>query len=71
MFSYLIDFSDVKRRLKRLFDAHWRGLAGVAFMALAMAAIEYDEIIAPEVNRLSDGWSTVADFSRRLTSFTL
>ena len=71
MFGYLFDLNEAKQGLGRLFDAQWRVLAGAAFMALAMAAIEYEEVIAPEVARLSGGWSTVADFSRKLTSFTL
>jgi hypothetical protein len=41
-------------------------------MLMAMAAIQYDEQIAQEVNRLSDGWTSVAtDFSRWLASLTL
>ena len=72
MFSTAIELSEAKQKLRRLFDAQWRVLAGVAFVALAMAAIQYEEVIAPEVARLSDGWSTVAtDFGRKLSSFTL
>ncbi len=61
----------VGEMLRRAFDAPWRALVGIAFVAMAMASIQYDERIAPGVNRLSDGWSSVADFGRRLTSFTL
>jgi hypothetical protein len=72
MFGYFFDLTEAKQMLRRAMDAQWRALAGLAFMALAMAAIQYEEIIAPELTRLSDGWSTVAtDFSRRLASFTL
>jgi uncharacterized membrane protein len=72
MFGYAIDLGEVRRILRGVLDAQWRTFAGLVFMALAMAAIEYDEFIAPEVSRISDGWSTVAtDFSRRLASFTL
>jgi len=72
MFRYFFDITEAKQVLRRMRDAQWRALAGLAFMALAMAAIEYEEIIAPELSRLSAGWSTVAtDFSRRLASFTL
>ncbi len=72
MFGYVLDLSGVKQTMQRAFDAQWRVWGGLAFMALAMVAIQYDEIIAPEVARLSDGWSTTAsDFSKRLTSFTL
>ncbi|MBC7767305.1 MAG: hypothetical protein H7124_00810 [Phycisphaerales bacterium] len=72
MFGYNIDLSGVKSRLRVLANAQWRMLGGLAFMILAMAAIQYDELVAPEVNRLSDGWSTAAtDFRSRLASFTL
>ena len=70
MFGF--DLSDVRETLRTLFDAHWRALAGAAFMTLALVSIEYDEFVAPEVSRISDGWATAAtDFSRRLTSFSL
>jgi hypothetical protein len=47
-------------------------MAGVAFMLLAMAAIQYDEVIAPRFEDLSDGWSDVAaGVGRRLASFSL
>ena len=59
MFGTMIDLSEAKRTLRRLFDAQWRVLAGVAFMALAMAAIQYEEVIAPEVARFSDGYAAV------------
>lgn len=65
----MFDLSDMKDQLKSLFDEHWRLWAGLAFMAMAMAAIEYDEIIVPRVNRISDAWSSVtADFGRKLSS---
>lgn len=72
MFGYVIDLSGVKQKLRRVMDANWRRLGGVIFVILAMVSIQYDEHVAPEVSRLSDGWSTVAtDFGRRLASFTL
>ena len=61
----------VGEMLRRALDAPWRAMAGIAFVTMAMAAIQYEERIAPGVDRLSDGLSNVADFSRRLTSFTL
>jgi membrane protease subunit (stomatin/prohibitin family) len=72
MFAFLFDTTELKQSLRLSFDRQFRRWAGVAFMALAMMSIQYDEVIAPEVNRLSDNWSTVAtDFSKRLSSFTL
>lgn len=64
--------NELKQYLRMLADAQWRALAGMAFVLMAIAAIEYEERVAPEMARLSDGWSHVAtDFSRRLASFTL
>ena len=71
MFSRLFSLKAAKQMLQRALDAPWRALAGFAFVLMAMAAIQYEEKIAPGVNRISDGWSGVAEFSRKLTSFTL
>lgn len=72
MFGYVFDLSGVKQAMQNAVDVSIRVLGGYAFVVLAAASIQYDEIIAPEVARLSDGWSTTAsDFSKRLTSFTL
>lgn len=69
---FKIAFVELKETLRSALDTQWRGLAGVAFMVMAMAAIQYDERLAPELNRLNDGFSTVAtDFSKKLASFTL
>jgi len=69
---FKIAFIELKQNLRSAFDTHWRGLAGVAFMVMAMAAIQYDERLAPELTRLNDGFSHVAtDFSKKLSSFTL
>ena len=61
----------VGEKMRRAIDAPWGALAGTAFTVLAMVSIQYDEKIAPEVDRLSSGWSAVSEFSRKLTSFTL
>ncbi|MGE0740648.1 MAG: hypothetical protein AB7O98_04835 [Hyphomonadaceae bacterium] len=72
MFGYVIDLSGFRSQMRRVADAQWRRFAGLAFMIVAMAAIEYDEFIAPEMSRLSDTWGGVAtDLGRKLTSFTL
>ncbi len=69
---FTVDMSGVKAWVDQVADASFQALAGFAFMILAMAAIQYDEQIAPEVSRLSDGWSTAAtDFRSKLSSFTL
>jgi hypothetical protein len=70
MFGSLL--SDMRDVMRSALDAQVRVWAGVAFMALAMVAIQYDEIVAPRVHEFSDGLGTVAtDMGRRLTSFTL
>ncbi|MEZ6023799.1 MAG: hypothetical protein R3C16_10400 [Hyphomonadaceae bacterium] len=72
MFGYQFELSGVKVRMRSVFDAQWRLLAGFAFMFLAMAAIQYEEQIAPEVTRITSGLDAVtADFRTKLTSFTL
>ena len=69
---FKIALIELKRNMRSIFDAQWGALAGVGFMVLAMAAIQYDERLAPELTRLNDGFSHVAtDFSRKLASFTL
>lgn len=67
-----LNLSGLGNGVRGLFDAQWRVLAGVAFVALAMVAIEYDEFIAPGVNRISDAWGAVAsDLGRKMASFAL
>lgn len=69
---FKIAFVELKQNFRSAFDVQWRGLAGLAFMVLAMAAIQYDEQVAPELARLNDGFSHVAtDFSKKLSGFTL
>jgi hypothetical protein len=63
---------DLKATLRSLFDAQFRLWAGMAFVVLAMASIQYDERIAPGVDRISDAWnSATSDLGRTLASFTL
>jgi hypothetical protein len=65
-------FDELQRSVRAVLSEPWNALAGVAFICLAMAAIQYDETIAPQVERISDGWSNAATgVSRKLTSFTL
>jgi hypothetical protein len=72
MFGYAIDLPDLSARLREAFTPHWRGIAGAFFLVLALAAIEYDEFLAPSVSRISDSWTTVAtDFSRKLATLSL
>lgn len=67
-----VDLNETRGAIRQFVDTQVRLWAGFAFMALAMLAIQYDEVVAPEVHRLSDGFSSVAtDMSRKLTSFTL
>ncbi len=69
---FKIALIELQQNFRSVLDAHWRGVAGLAFTVLAMAAIQYDEHLAPELNRLNNGFSHVAmDFSKKLASFTL
>jgi hypothetical protein len=72
MSSIALGVGVIRRAMRRMFNAHWRVCAGAAFVALALVAIEYDEVFAPEIGRLSDAWSNVAgDFGRRISSLAL
>lgn len=72
MFGYAIDLNDFVAKAREALAPHWRGMAGAFFTVLALVAIEYDEFVAPSVNRISEAWSATAkDFSGKLTSFTL
>lgn len=64
--------SDMKQTMRSIWNAQYRVWAGLAFMALALVAIQYDEVLAPKVSGFSDGFGAIAsDMSRRITSFTL
>ena len=64
--------SDMRQITRSAWHSQYRVWAGLAFMALAMVSIQYDEVVAPKVHGLSDGFGAIAsDMSRRLTSFTL
>jgi hypothetical protein len=70
MFGSLLN--DMRQSLRSAFDAQYRVWAGLAFMALAMAAIQYDEVVAPKVHGLTDGFGAIAsDMRSRISSFTL
>jgi hypothetical protein len=63
---------ELKQNLRSVFDTQFRLWAGLGFMFLATATIQYEERLAPELTRLNDGFSHVAtDFSKKLASFTL
>lgn len=63
--------SDLKQRLRTFRDAQYRFWAGAAFVVLAMASIQYEEVIAPGVSRVSDALSgATADFRTRLTGLS-
>ncbi len=70
MFGFAL--SEMKHRAMDRWDRVFRFCLGAAFVVMAAASIQYEEQIAPNVERVSDAWSaTATDFSRRLSSFTL
>ena len=72
MFGYVIDLHDVREALARIFDRQAQACASVAFLVLATVAIQYDEILAPGVERISDAWGSIAlDLGRKISSITL
>ncbi len=69
---FKIAMIELKQNFRSVFDTQFRLWAGIGFMMLAMATIQYEERLAPELTRLNDGFSHVAtDFSKKLASFTL
>jgi hypothetical protein len=69
---FKIALIELKQNIRNMFDGQFRIWAGLAFMILATATIQYEERFAPELTRLNDGFSHVAtDFSKKLSSFTL
>ena len=70
MFGFSL--SGLKEHVLATIDAQLRILVGVGFVAMAMAAIEYDEIIAPSVSKISGAWGSVAsDLGRKVSSLAL
>lgn len=70
MFGYAL--AEMKLHAAERWDRVFRFCLGAAFVVLATASIQYEEQIAPGVERVSDAWSaTATDFNRRLSSFTL
>ena len=70
MFGLPIDIHDLRGYARDLFAAQTRAWMGAAFAAAAMVSIQYEEVFAPHVARISDTWTnTAADLSRKLASF--
>lgn len=69
MIAIKFDWTDVKHQTRHMVSAHFARMAGVAFAALAMVSIEYEEVIAPSLSRVSDAWSSVTiDIGRKVVS---
>jgi len=65
MFGYAL--SEMRQHTADVGDKLFRFFVGAAFVVLAAASIQYEEQIAPGVERVSDAWSmATTDFSRRL-----
>jgi len=72
MFGFAIDLHDLRHALRSLAATHARAWVGAAFVAGAMVSIQYEEIFAPHVSRITGIWTTTtADLSRRISSFSL
>ncbi len=72
MFGFAIDLYDLRHALRSLVAAHARTWVGAAFVASAMVSIQYEEIFAPHVSRITNMWTTTtADLSRRITALSL
>ncbi|MFT3727581.1 MAG: hypothetical protein QM759_07150 [Terricaulis sp.] len=68
MIGLALDLSDARDALHDLINTHLRTWVGAAFVALAMLSIQYEEVIAPSVNRISDAWSST---TAKITNFNL
>ena len=72
MFGFAIDLHDLQEHFGALLAAQARTWMGAAFVAAAMFSIQYEEVFAPHVTRISDAWTnTTADLSRRISSLSL
>jgi hypothetical protein len=70
MFGFAIDLYDLRDTLRDMFASQTRTWIGAAFVAAAMFSIQYEEVFAPHVSRISDAWTnTAADLGRKLASF--
>jgi hypothetical protein len=68
MFGIAIDLYDFKTALRVLFAAQTRAWMGAAFVATALFAIEYEEVVAPHLERVTHAWSTAA---AKISAFSL
>jgi hypothetical protein len=68
MISFVLDIGDMRDALTNIINAHVRTWAGAAFVALAMLSIQYEEVIAPGMSRISHAWTAT---TAKLTSFSL
>ena len=72
MFGFAIDLHDLREHFDDLVAAQARTWMGAAFVAAAMFSIQYEEVFAPHVSRITDVWtSTTSDISRRIASLSL
>jgi hypothetical protein len=61
-----IDLHEWRARWRDATHAVLNTCLGAVFVAMAVATIQYEENIAPNLDRLSQGWSSVtADISKR------
>lgn len=71
MFDLPIDLYDLRAGLRVLLAAQTKTWMGAAFVAAAMFSIQYDEVLAPHVTRITEAWTnTAADLTRKLASFS-
>src|SRR6185295_4783703 len=58
MFGFAIDLYDLRDTLRSLVAAHARAWVGAAFVASAMVSIQYEEVFAPHMSRITNMWTT-------------
>jgi hypothetical protein len=71
MFGFAIDLHDLRQHFDDLVATQARTWMGAAFIAVAMFSIQYEEVFAPHVSRITDVWtSATSDISRRIASLS-
>lgn len=68
----MIGLSSSARLVRQAFATVAGALAGVTFMVLASASIQFDETMAPKLSGLTNSWSgAAAGLGRKIMSFSL
>lgn len=62
-------FKAIGRAVQGVGDVNRFFWSSIVFVLLATAAIQYEEVIAPGMSKLSDGWSSMTTGLKRHSGF--